>query len=516
MIKDFLKTTFIILFLILSAYLLKLNENMLKIAGIVGIYSSIYFFTATVLGKKLSNWIEIVTILISYNLQKEQMLLYKEAYRNKDFLHINILIAVFLIGCWFFKNYKINKKFYLKTKHEILEIIYQYLILILPIYLAKGRGKYTLILVCLLLIFKITFKEKFNLQKDIKLIYMSIILVTIFTTSSILLNDVSELAISSYKKFMINLLLLASFLQLGLKKEYFDNIKKMLIVSSVIPIIPLIAQLMVYKSFAIRLGDSNVNIWAAEAVLWSVFYLYLILFENKKQYSIFFIIYFLGLLSSGSKGGLLGLLNSSILMIIIAFKNDIRKLIIISLVFFSLVSIGLQKNERIHTYLKDIVKEKKLDNSSKIRLAIYKECIGQFLSKPINGVGFGDYRKNAQERQIKEGVNLPYILANAYSQPHTHNNMLQFLSSTGILGFVSYIFMLFALLKTSYLKLGNKKWLVISLILAFEVCGLFDCTILFDKVQRILFFIIGIYLIQNLNNKGKENENKIIFNNNNI
>ena len=72
---------------------------------------------------------------------------------------------------------------------------------------------------------------------------------------------------------------------------------------------------------------------------------------------------------------------------------------------------------------------------------------------------------------------MSYIEQNAYTQWHTHNNLLDILSSTGILGFIAYISTLYFILKKIYVSKKNEiKTLVILMILAYEICGLVDAS----------------------------------------
>ena len=91
--------------------------------------------------------------------------------------------------------------------------------------------------------------------------------------------------------------------------------------------------------------------------------------------------------------------------------------------------------------------KKKIDNSSAIRLVIYKEAWNQFKKKPINGFGYNGYKKTSIERNMSKGEKYDYIETIGYSARHAHNNILNILCTTGFLGIISYISILYFILK---------------------------------------------------------------------
>ncbi len=86
------------------AFLLKNKMSIYNIAGIIGIYFSIYSFIR-LNGEEFENFEgeEIITILISYMLQKAQVLLYKDVYKNKLYLTINTIMMFIYSNLFLFK-----------------------------------------------------------------------------------------------------------------------------------------------------------------------------------------------------------------------------------------------------------------------------------------------------------------------------------------------------------------------------------------------------------------------------
>ncbi|MGL5797286.1 MAG: hypothetical protein ACRCYT_03675, partial [Cetobacterium sp.] len=90
----------------------------------------------------------------------------------------------------------------------------------------------------------------------------------------------------------------------------------------------------------------------------------------------------------------------------------------------------------------------------------------------------------------------------------SHNNILQLLSSLGIIGGIIYLYYTYLILK----ELKKSKYFLLGLMLIsyFELNGLLDYTIYFYKTEKILFFILGIIILFSKKEK-QMTENKIDF-----
>ena len=88
-----LKTSLTILGILFFCILLKSGVKFYNVIGIVGLYGSVYYFMI-LNSEEIENFYlkEIMTVLISYNLQKNFLLIYKEVYKNKLFLYTNIMM----------------------------------------------------------------------------------------------------------------------------------------------------------------------------------------------------------------------------------------------------------------------------------------------------------------------------------------------------------------------------------------------------------------------------------------
>lgn len=158
-----LKNVLNILLITIFAFLLKNKVPMYNIMGIMGIYFSVYFFVK-LNSEKFDNFEgeEIITILISYMLQKAQVLLHKEVYKNKLYLTVNIIMMmVFII--FFLYKYRKTKKISLKN---IWDSTYNFLVISMPFFLIIG-SKFPIVISVIYLIQSIR-KKEFIWDKDIK------------------------------------------------------------------------------------------------------------------------------------------------------------------------------------------------------------------------------------------------------------------------------------------------------------------------------------------------------------
>lgn len=485
-----LKTSLTILGILFFCILLKSGVKFYNIIGVVGLYGSVYYFM-TLNSEGIENFYlkEIMTVLISYNLQKMGYILHREVYKNKLFLYTNIIMICFFCILFVYNLFR-NKKISLKN---ILDLGYEFLIISIPFYIIKGRGMQPIILTSIITIIKIFLKKEYRLDKDIKKIYISIVSLILFSTTSFIGNSMTKVQIGHYQTFVMNLIFLLIFIQLQYSKLELKKLKAVFLTSSILPIIPIITELYKVQNLHVRLGYLNANRWATEAMPWAVIYLYILFFKKRYEYILIYLFYILGVIISGSRGAMVAVILASLGMIIYRYKSQ-TKMLLITFLCTIVIFIGiLNTNNRIAYTINLIKNEKKLDNSSKIRLIIYKEAFDQFKIKPINGLGFSGYQSNAIKRHLEENTKeLNELEKIAYSIYHAHNNILSFLCSTGILGALSYILMNFFICKKGYKIFAKGGILILSLIFSYELFGLMEETIYHMETQVFLYLIIGI------------------------
>jgi O-antigen ligase len=124
--------------------------------------------------------------------------------------------------------------------------------------------------------------------------------------------------------------------------------------------------------------------------------------------------------------------------------------------------------------------------SNEQRIALYETTYKAWTEKPILGWGFRNFEPNS--RMLKK----KYNLAHAYHGGHAHNNLLEHLASTGLLGFLlAGFFHLFWLLE----MWRRNDWIgdmILPFVISFSVAGMFQYT--FGDGEN-LFLITAIYAL---------------------
>lgn len=134
--------------------------------------------------------------------------------------------------------------------------------------------------------------------------------------------------------------------------------------------------------------------------------------------------------------------------------------------------------------------------SNSERLSIWKANLLMFQENPWTGVGFNSQGFRVEEYLTKIGTSVEY-------PGHAHNNFLQFLSSTGFIGFLLYSIMVFYFMWLSlrsfrrhqdnvYLK--SFAVALFSSQVMFHVGGLSECNFFDSEVRQLLVFIWALVI----------------------
>lgn len=159
----------------------------------------------------------------------------------------------------------------------------------------------------------------------------------------------------------------------------------------------------------------------------------------------------LAVFTSQARGGWLAL-AVTILLLIILLKNQLSKkqlgLASIAMLIPFLVLVSTKGGqERVN-----LLFASKLDESSSIRIDLWKAYFQMFLDHPILGVGYQQGRDLLPQYYAKLGITQDFI-------SHAHNDYIQMLGETGIIGFASFIFLIgYVMRKTYSLRKTNPEW----------------------------------------------------------
>lgn len=194
-----------------------------------------------------------------------------------------------------------------------------------------------------------------------------------------------------------------------------------------------------------------------------------------------------------SKGVILSLLMVFIIMLIKQkglTKIHFFSLAIILITFFVLIP---SENNRFKEII-NINTYKKLDenNSTSIRFINYKCGLKSLMKSPIYGYGIGDVQEQLDLCYQEENTNFPKKTYN------THNQYLFIWLSSGIIGFITFIVILFYYFKKS---IQFKDDVMFSILVLYSFTFLFENVL--SRQSGVIFFcfIINYFLWNNFNKK---------------
>lgn len=158
----------------------------------------------------------------------------------------------------------------------------------------------------------------------------------------------------------------------------------------------------------------------------------------KKYFIWGFTLIYLALLVTFSRGSYLGFLTDfSVLAFLL---KSFRKFILFSALFAGLLG-------GFYIYQKMVAEPRGIDRkqSAEFRLGTWQQGWDLFLQRPILGVGFNTYRYALKQYHLADAAFL-----SSHGSSTNDSSALYILSTTGVVGFISYLFFLFTLFKTGW------------------------------------------------------------------
>jgi O-antigen ligase len=224
-------------------------------------------------------------------------------------------------------------------------------------------------------------------------------------------------------------------------------------------------------------------------IFFSLFFIFsLILVEknikDKMKLSFYILVSLLSLLSvylTYSRSGLIMLLVS--IFVFLLLKNK-KKLIIASFILLILIIFIAPKSFKTEgTNLLRI-------NSSTARVESLEQAIEIYKKHPVFGVGFNAYRY-AQNKYV--GLNTTYW-ETTHSGAGTDNSFAFVLATTGIVGFISYIYLIYKIIILSRLKIKKNLYapVLISILIGLMSSSLFINGLFYVFIIEWVWILIGL------------------------
>ncbi|MCB9025406.1 MAG: O-antigen ligase family protein [Bdellovibrionaceae bacterium] len=223
-----------------------------------------------------------------------------------------------------------------------------------------------------------------------------------------------------------------------------------------------------------------------------LFSFYLILNSNLYSKYVNFLILKLGFISSlaglyfsFSRGAILGFVSG----IPFLFLNKSKK--IMHLIFYLITTAIIVL--MIGLFMTGGTKENRLfqsvwSESNLIRISQYKAAWEGFKESPFIGLGFSNFSNKSAKIKIKHGIEFPNF------KGHAHNNFIEALVSTGILGFIPYLLFHFFWFLESYKNNTVLQPFLTGFVVTLSVSGLFQNT--FTDSENIFLIMIVYSLSQ--------------------
>ena len=354
------------------------------------------------------------------------------------------------------------------------------------------------------------------LKKEI--IFYSFFILWVMVSIFFSLNKIEALVTFNQYFTVFFCFLMMRILSFNIKNsdKYFLNLLLVLmIIETLLVISPILNDIsdksLEFRSMRYIGAAANVNI-TAFSLIYKVPVLFYFLENSKKLLNkllisslLFLVIFIVSIL--GTRGAFIGVgicVLVFVFYVIVSNANFINKIkktawIFLPLILAVLVNIKLSSESDNNVISRaSTINISTNDGSVNQRLRFYNDAFNQFIKKPIFGVGIGNWKLESidYDKNNINGFIVPY---------HAHNDFLQILAESGILGLISYLLFLFYSTKVLFKKSLFDNHLNIFLLGSFAIFIL-DSLLNFPIARPIsqLFLIALFTLISSYDRKSTE------------
>lgn len=234
-----------------------------------------------------------------------------------------------------------------------------------------------------------------------------------------------------------------------------------------------------YRLFS---GFLDPNFAGVFLVLAFIFLLGLIFQGKNTQNKLLLVLAGLNLLAiylTYSRTALLGLIAGA--MIFLYFKIN-KKYLIIVLIFLLLLVLFIPKSFQTEgTNLFRTASTEQRIKSAQIAIQVFKD-------NPVLGVGFNSYRYYQKEHGFIAGS----LWQVSHAGSGTDNSFLLILATTGILGFISYLYLLYKMFLLGKPKNQTTKLVLFTSLTVFCISGLFINVLFYTFLMEWIWIILAV------------------------
>ena len=379
----------------------------------------------------------------------------------------------------------------------------------------EGKVFFLLLIGILLIILGIMTLRKINLPNIISLIF----LLTIFIAS--VFSDYKYVAfIGSPNRGEGFFMIFVYVIIFILASHYFKPGKitiRIIFISSVLMSLIALIQFLGFDLVAYILKFSqpaihdavgtlgNRNFMGTYTLIFLILSMSIYIFKGKKEYLVYAVFNFIGLMSSLTRGCWIAFIIVSIIgtFFIIKRKDCLKRvLLLVSALLVMFVGINLITGNKVidRCSINNIVEDGKLVNSANAREQIFNVSLRAFCEKPFLGTGPDTLKLRLEDDFTKEYYE--YLLNEKEYIDKAHNEFLEYAVSDGIFTVIAYV----ALLVVIIIGLIKNKKDDINKVLLLVIIGYILQSILNIStvgVAQIFWIILGYAICRN-NKQGLE------------
>lgn len=251
-----------------------------------------------------------------------------------------------------------------------------------------------------------------------------------------------------------------------------------------------------------RVGEeiNNVNAIGLQTSISIIIAIFYGLYENKKGYFLLSIIPLIVSLGTGSRKVIVLVVVGIILLFIlkreekidiVSITKKVLIFIIISFVFVYIAKAPMFSTvfNRFQMSINSITGQGKVDGSTQTRATFIKAGIDQFLKTPILGIGIG---------------NSGYITEQATGWfTYLHNNFVELLATTGIIGFSLYYSIYFYIIINCIKMIKTKSKYISVVLIIFLINIILDYGVVsYYMKSTYVYLLLGLLTLERKNRNG--------------